>query len=237
MAFPSIAILAGGLGTRLKEFTKSTPKAMVAVQGRPFIEHQIQRLKEEGIEKIVLCVGHLANPLVDFLKTGERLGVEIEYSFDGDTLQGTGGAILKALPLLSDPFFLTYGDTFLTVSYRSVSEALGKSDALMTVLRNENQWGESNCLFENGKPLRHNKKKPDAEMKHIDYGLSILRKAPFQEWAKGKNAPFEINEYFVWLSENSRLAGYEVANRFYEIGSPERLEETSRYLKELGYAK
>src|SRR5438128_2387245 len=104
-ALPPVAILAGGLATRLRSVTSTIPKAMVSVAGEPFIAHQLRLLQSRGASRAVLCLGHLGKQVCDFVGDGRRFGVDVEYSFDGEALVGTGGALRKALPFLGDVFF------------------------------------------------------------------------------------------------------------------------------------
>src|SRR5438270_12360612 len=90
------ALLAGGLATRLRPITETIPKALVEVAGRPFIDHQLELLRRNGIRRVVLCLGHLGRLVQDHVGDGSRFGVAASYSFDGDQLLGTGGAVLAA---------------------------------------------------------------------------------------------------------------------------------------------
>ena len=86
------AILAGGLATRLRPITTTIPKAMVEVAGRPFIAHQLDLLRENGVRRVVLCLGYLGEQIEQYLGDGAAFGMELRYSHDGDRLLGTGGA-------------------------------------------------------------------------------------------------------------------------------------------------
>jgi NDP-sugar pyrophosphorylase family protein len=113
-------ILAGGLGTRLRPLTAKRPKAMVSIAGRPFLEYQIGLLRDAGIDDIVLCVGYLAEQIIDYFGDGSSFGVRLRYSVERERLLGTAGAVKQAEPLLTDIFFLTYGDSYLRLDYRAV---------------------------------------------------------------------------------------------------------------------
>ena len=119
---PPIAILAGGLATRLRPLTTGIPKSMVEVAGAPFIEHQLRLLVREGFKAIVLCTGHLGDQIESFVGNGSRFGCSVQYSKDGSTPLGTGGALLRAAPLLGTSFMVTYGDSYLDTLLR---ETLG----------------------------------------------------------------------------------------------------------------
>src|ERR1044071_9702153 len=108
-----IAILAGGLATRLRPMTETIPKALVEIAGEPFLAHQLRLLRAAGYERVVLCVGYLGKMVREFAGDGSAFGLYVEYSFDGPTLLGTAGAIVRALPLLGPRFSVIYGDSYL----------------------------------------------------------------------------------------------------------------------------
>ena len=231
MSLP-LVILAGGLATRLRPLTEKIPKALVEVAGRPFLEHQIELLKWNAISDVILCVGYLGEMIEQRYGDGERLGVRIRYSFDGSTLLGTGGAIKKALALLPDAFFVLYGDSYLPVDYQAVAAAFQEASetALMTVFANDDAWDTSNVWFEHGKIRLYSKREKLPEMRHIDYGLMICTRQIFCD--SPSDAPFDLADTLEQLSRNGQLAGYEVSQRFYEIGSPASLAELDRVLSE-----
>lgn len=223
------AILAGGLATRLHPLTREIPKSLIEVAGKPFIIHQIELLRRNGLDHIVLCLGYLGDVIQETLGDGRVLGVHIDYVFDGPKLLGTGGAIKAALPMLGEAFFVLYGDSYLDVDYQTVGNAFERSGklGLMTVYHNAGQWDRSNVLFSDGQIICYDKRQPVPEMQHIDYGLGILRKEVFAQLPDGKN--IDLAQVYQSLIARGQLAGFEVTQRFYEIGSPEGLEETRVY--------
>jgi NDP-sugar pyrophosphorylase family protein len=225
-----VAILAGGLANRLRPITEKIPKALIEVAGKPFIFHQLQYLHKEGIRKVVLCLGYLCEMIQEEVGDGSKFGLDITYSYDGDFLLGTGGSIKNALPLLDENFYVLYGDSFLPIHFSPVEESFlnSKKPALMTVILNENQWDKSNVIFKDGIVLDYNKKEPKSEMKFIDYGLSVLSKSLFDKY-EGKVA-FDLADLYHLLSIENQLAGFEVNERFYEIGSHQGIKETELYL-------
>lgn len=231
----SAALLAGGLATRLRPITETIPKAMVEVAGRPFIDHQLELLRRNGIRRVVLCLGHLGQLVQEHVGDGSRFGVCVSYSFDGDQLRGTGGALLAAAPLLGDqpddPFWVMYGDSYMDIDYRAVLESFARSgaDGLMTVLRNDDRWDKSNAVFRDGKLLRYDKKTRTPDMDYIDYGVALLRKRVLERIPAGR--VFDLAGLYSELVAEGRMVGYEVTNRFYEIGTAAALEEARRYLE------
>ena len=228
-----VAILAGGLATRLYPITKTIPKALIEVSGKPFIFHQLSYLHNQGIRKVVLCIGYLGEQIKSLVGDGSKFELEISYSTDGSELLGTGGAIKKALPLLGDNFFILYGDTFLPIKFDVVENAYFSNDykALMTILKNEGQWDKSNILFKNNILLKYNKKKPSKDMKYIDYGLSVVSAEIFTKYTN--KTAFDISSIFESLSIKKQLKGFEVYERFYEIGTPNGLNDTEKYFSNI----
>lgn len=226
-----VAILAGGLATRLRPVTERIPKALVEVAGKPFVLHQLELLRARGVRRVVLCLGHLGEQVQALVGDGRRFGVEVACSFDGDRLLGTGGALRAALPLLGDRFLVLYGDSYLDCDYAAVAARFVESGrlALMTVFRNGGQWDASNVVFRDGRILRYAKGARDPQMEHIDYGLGALRAEALAPYPQG--APLDLAAVYQDLLARGELAGFEVAQRFYEIGSPEGLEETRRFLE------
>ena len=226
-----IAILAGGLATRLRPITEKIPKSLVPVAGKPFLAHQLELLHARGIRRAVLCLGYLGEMIQRDFGDGHAFGLRLDYSFDGPKPLGTGGAIKRALPLLGDEFFVLYGDSYLPVEYRPIAEFFRHSGklGLMTVYRNEGRYDTSNVVFHDGEIAVYDKKNRPPEMRHIDYGLSLFKAAVFNSYSADE--PFDLAEVMSKLVRQKQLAGFEVRERFYEIGSPAGLNELETLLK------
>jgi NDP-sugar pyrophosphorylase family protein len=225
-----VAILAGGLATRLKPLTEKIPKVLLPVAGRPFLTHQLELLRAQGIRRAVLCLGHLGDMVVKEFRDGAAHGVQLDYSFDGPKLLGTGGALKQALPKLGDRFFVLYGDSYLPIAYAPIAEFFERSGklGLMTVFENRGLYDTSNVVFRDGAIAVYDKKARLPEMHHIDYGLSLFRRAAFDEWPADQ--PFDLAEVMGRLVARGQLAGFEVKERFYEIGSHAGLAELEALL-------
>lgn len=225
-------ILAGGLATRLGPLAAARPKSLVEVEGVPFVRLQLDLLQRNGVRRAVLAIGHLAGAIEAEVGDGARFGVAVCYSHDGPVRLGTGGAAKKALALLGSPFFVLYGDSYLTCDYRAVArrfEGVAGAEGLMTAFRNEGRWGASNLRFEDGRILRYDKADRDPAMRHIDYGLNILTREAFAGFPDGE--AFDLSAVFQSLLARGRLAAFEVPERFYEIGSHEGLADLAAYLR------
>ena len=226
----TVAILAGGMATRLLPATQTVPKSLLEVNGEPFVVHQLRLLRGKGIRRVVLCVGHLGELVQHAVGDGAAFGVQVDYSFDGPVLLGTAGAIKNALPKLGDSFFVMYGDSYLPCDYAAIARSFESAEALgmMTVFRNEGKWDTSNVEFEAGKILAYSKAERTPSMRYIDYGLGVFRAQAFDQSPERK--PYDLAELYADLLQRKQLAAYEVRERFYEIGSPAGLRETSEFL-------
>ncbi|PTX92594.1 nucleotidyltransferase family protein [Opitutus sp. ER46] len=227
-----VAILAGGLATRLRPITEKVPKLLVEVAGEPFFSHQIRLLKAAGLTRLVLCVGYLGEKIVEQYGDGSTWGVKIEYAFDGPKLLGTGGALIAALPKLGDAFYVLYGDSYLPVDYQAVGNFFLQSGqlGLMTVYENHGRYDTSNVWFEGGAIKVYDKKNRLPQMHHIDYGLGVFRAAAFDGFAR--DAVVDLAEVQKSLVPRRQLAGYEIRQRFYEIGSHDGLQELDVLLRQ-----
>ncbi len=226
---PAVCILAGGLGTRLGKRVSETPKPLIEVAGEPFLLHQLRLLAARGIREVVLCVGYLGER-IEATIGGDRFGIEIRYSYDAPGLDGTLGAIRRALPLLGDRFLVLYGDTYLRIDYADVARCWRGSGlpAVMTVLRNEGRWDTSNARYEAGRVLAYDKSAPTPEMQWIDYGLGGLTA---EAVALVDATEPDLSKLYERLAAAGLLCGYEASERFYEVGTPSGLREADRFLR------
>lgn len=211
---------------------RSVPKPLIEVAGQPFLFHQLQLLADHGAKRVVVCVGYLG-ALIEDRVGDERFGLRIDYSYDAAGLDGTLGAIRRAIPLLSEPFLVLYGDTYLRLDYRAAAAGWQASalPAMMTVLRNDSRWEPSNAVYADGRVLAYDKHARTPDMRWIDYGLGGL--APDSP-ALVDPAERDLASLYRTLAAEGRLFGYEVAERFYEIGTPSGLAETDVFLRRVG---
>lgn len=225
---PPVCILAGGLGTRLGDRVRTTPKPLLEVAGRPFLVHQLRLLAHHGAQRVVLCVGYLGE-LIERTVGSEQFGVRIDYSYDGDAPIGTLAAVRKAAQLLGPRFLVLYGDTYLRIDYRAAAEAWARSgvQALMAVLRNEGRWERSNVSFDGRLVTAYDKRAPTPAMHWIDYGLGGLEAATVDQ---AGDEVADLADLYHRLAARGELFGYPATHRFYEIGTPASLAETSEFL-------
>jgi NDP-sugar pyrophosphorylase family protein len=237
------AILAGGLGTRMLPATETVPKALLPVLGTPFVDWQLDLLASRGVRRVVCCVGHLGNLLVEHVGDGSRHGLEVRWADEGARRLGTAGALRLAvdLGLLDEAFLVLYGDSYLPIDPGPVEEAWRRSGlpALMTVLRNDDRWDRSNCVYRDGRVVLYDKGRPverRGEMAWIDYGLSVFTRASITR-SVPSGAVADLADVQRALSLDGRLAGCEVHQRFYEAGSPAGLRELEEHLRARAQAR
>ena len=231
-SLPPVCILAGGLGTRLGEHVRETPKPLLEVAGEPFLVHQLRLLARYGATRAVLCVGYLGE-LIEERIGSERFSIEVLYSYDAPELDGTLGAIRRARALLGARFLVLYGDTYLRIDYADVARVWEASGlpAVMTVLRNEGRWDTSNAIFADGRVIAYDKGSPTPEMHWIDYGLGGLTATVLDAVPAAET---DLSVLYRELSRQGLLCGYEASERFFEIGTPEALAEADAFLRGQG---
>jgi NDP-sugar pyrophosphorylase family protein len=228
-ALAPVCILAGGRGTRLGGRAREVPKPLLEVAGEPFLIHQLRLLAAHEVREAVICVGHRGE-LIESRIGEERFGVRIAYSHDGPGLDGTLGAIRRALPLLPERFLVLYGDTYLRLDYRAADRAWRESGlpALMVVLRNVGRWEVSNARYELGRVVAYDKRSPTTDMSWIDYGLGGLTAAALERVPESES---DLAVLYGALARRGELCGHAATERFYEIGTPGALEETDAFLR------
>lgn len=227
----TVAILCGGLGTRMRSIAPDMPKALIPVAGEPFIHHQLRWLAVGGVTDVVLCVGYGADAIGAAVGNGRRFGLNVAYSADGDALRGTAGSLARALPQLGDRFLAMYGDSFLQCDPMRVADDFTASNdsGLMTVLRNDDRFLPSNVRVEGNHVVEYNKQAPPGTMTHIDYGLNGFMAGSFRDVDPSR--AMDLTVVHADLVRTKRLRAYTVLDRFYEIGSPQGLAETEHFLK------
>jgi NDP-sugar pyrophosphorylase family protein len=230
-----VAILAGGLGTRLRQVTgESVPKALAPVGGRPFIDRKLIELRDAGAQEVLLLVAHGADAIRDHVGNGSSFGLRVDYLEDGPTLLGTGGAVARAIPHLGDEFWVTYGDTLLDFDHAAAEAAFATADtlALMTVLRNQDRWQPSNALVRDGRVIAYAKQPAPAGAEHIDYGMILFHADAIRPGED--TVPFDLVVVLRRLVAERQLGAFEVDRRFHDIGTPAALQETEAWLGSRG---
>lgn len=225
-------ILAGGLATRLRPLAEKIPKSLVQIQGKPFFEYQLDLLRRGGVRNIIACVGYLGEQIESYFGDGQKFGVSINYSYEREQLLGTAGALKNAQELLEGEFFVLYGDSYLFLDFAAIMSHFKKFDklGLMVVYKNYDRYDISNVVADGNLVKEYSKKRKTKDMVYIDYGASILRKRALE--LVPPNQVYSLEELFAQLVKQEQLLAYEVTERFYQIGSPEGLDEFKRYVQQ-----
>lgn len=229
-------ILAGGLGTRLRPLTLEVPKPMVPVGDRPFLEHQIAMLKGCGIDAFVFLIGYLGEQIVDHFGDGSRFGVHIQYRREQAPL-GTGGALMAARDLLDETFLILYGDSFLPIEYGAVYRRLlegsptGPWDGVAIAYNNREHTDvkPNLALAPDGRVLLYLKDVDDPRLRHTEAGGIALRRSALEGLPTDTAFSLEQTLYPLLISRGT-LGSYETEQRFFDIGTPSRLEDLRRWL-------
>ncbi|MCK4364986.1 MAG: NTP transferase domain-containing protein [Thermoplasmatales archaeon] len=221
-----IVILCGGLATRLGDLTKTVPKSMIPIEGKPFLEYQVENLKNHSIKDIVLCVGYLSEKIEDYFGNGSKFGVNIQYSHDGDKPLGPIGAVKNAESLLEDEFFIMYGDSYLTVDFQKAYSFFNQNNklGLMVVYKNNDKYDKSNLKIKNNLAVSYGEKDAD----YIDYGTSMLSKKALN--LIPENTFYTTGDFFILLIQKQELLTFETKKRFYHIGTLQALEEFREFI-------
>lgn len=225
-----VAILAGGLATRLGDLTRNQPKSMLNIRGKTFLEYQLELLRKGGIKNVVLCLGYLGDQIEMYFGSGRKHGVNIKYSFE-DRLLGTAGALKKAEQLLDDVFFTMYGDSYLFLDFSLAMRYFKPQNklALMTVYKNYDRYDRSNTVVAGNLVKKFSKKEKPEDMVYIEYGANIFRKEVLEMIPE--NQFYSLDDLFPILIDKEELIAFEVKERFYEIGSPQGLKEFENFIR------
>ncbi|MGD0050315.1 MAG: NTP transferase domain-containing protein [Vulcanimicrobiaceae bacterium] len=229
-----VAILCGGKGTRVADIAGDLPKALLPVAGEPFLAHQLRWLRRAGATNVVLLTGYRGEAIRDYVQDGAAFDLVARHSDDGPVQRGTAGALKQALPLLGDSFLTVYGDALLSADLIAVAAALATPyEGVMTVFRNEDRGMRSNVTVDGTRVQAYDKRAAAGTMTHIDYGINAFRAAIFADVADDR--PVDLAEVHGAMIARRTLRAFPVAERWYEIGTPEGLAETERFI--LGRSK
>jgi NDP-sugar pyrophosphorylase family protein len=222
-------ILAGGLGTRLRPITEHIPKPMVEVAGEPFLARIVCWLAKHDFRRQLLLLGYRGEVVSDYFGDGHRFGISIEYSREPSPL-GTGGALRFALEKLEDEFLLLYGDSYLPIDYKQVARAFltpPPCSGLMVVY--DNRLGDTGvtgnvAVDGDGRVTRYAKNLHDADLQYVEAGVLCFRKKVFESLPDARVISLE-QELYPELIANRQLRAFTTTQRFFDIGTPQRLEE------------
>jgi len=229
-----VAIVCGGMSTRLQPLTANRPKSMVDVLGKPFIDHQLSLLKENGVKDVVLCIGKFGDQIRDYVKNGEKWDISVKYSEDGSKLLGTGGALKKAERFLNDNFIMMNGDSYLDIDYKKVLKKyyFEENPILMTVYKATDEQHHRNVCVKYKKIVAYDKTGEHIGLNYIDYGFTPMQKWLLRDFPPGE--VFDFSNIYLQMIQVKSISCYRSRQVFHEIGSYKGLEETSDYIKYRG---
>ncbi len=218
-------ILAGGLGTRLRPITEKIPKPLVAVGGQPFLTWQLRECLRQNYKNVLLLVSYLGEQIQAHYGDGSSLGLSISYSFEGRPL-GTGGALKNAFHELDESFFILNGDSFLRAPMAELEKSFEDSGAEVLISTYDNRIQtpvKENILAQDGWVTRYQKAGGrENGLQVVDSGIYLMKKSAI---AKIKQEKFQMEDLWPDLIKRKKLFSYAVNERFYDIGTPERLIE------------
>ncbi len=224
-------ILAGGRGMRLRPLTDNTPKPMLLMNGKPFLEYLLEMLKGNGIEEVVLLVGYLPTKIQEYFGDGSKFGLQIKYSV-GDVSFETGKRLKDAESLVDENFLLLYCDNYWPLDLKKLLAYHNARDvqATVTLYTNKDNFSKSNIrLDDQGYVTLYDKSRQEKNLSGVEIGFYILDKGIFSLMPE-TNFSFE-KEILPKLIERRQLAGYPTDHRYYSVGSLERLSVTEDFLK------
>jgi NDP-sugar pyrophosphorylase family protein len=228
-------ILAGGLGTRMKNVGGGVPKALLPVGKSTFVDLQLQWLKLLGVSECLLALGHGGEEIESHLRKNQKDLPKLSFSYDAPKLLGTGGAIKAAQKLLEKEFLVIYGDSFVFVDLGKFHQAFENSGKplAMTIFKNKNSGDKSNVIF-NSREFLYDKKNITVEMEYIDYGLSWLKKDYFiQNTPEGQ---FDLSDFMTEVCQKKEAHPFVVDEIFHEIGSPDGYARFQKMMASFNYS-
>ncbi|MDO8554731.1 MAG: HAD-IIIA family hydrolase [Candidatus Micrarchaeota archaeon] len=229
MNIKQAAILAGGRGTRLGELTKDTPKPMILLNGKPFLEYLVEMLRDNGIEEIVLLLGYLPDKIMNYFGDGSKFGIKITYSV-GDVEFETGKRLKNAEKLLNDIFLLMYCDNYWPLRLDKLVAQYEKHKTLstVTVYTNKNRITKNNMLLENDCVTKYDKSRQEPGLDAVDIGFVVIKKEAVSAMPDS-NFSLEA-DFYPKLIEKGQMTAYQTDQKHYTIGTPEKLKITEEFL-------
>ena len=224
-------ILAGGLGERLRPVTEKIPKPMVEVAGKPFLYHMLKMLSAYSIDKALILAGYKADVITEFLKHWNQPGMTVTLSIEPKPL-GTGGALKYAEKMIDDEFILLYGDSYLPIDYDDLAgkfRKCGKSGMMVVYDNAVDTSVKNNVKVDEGLVAVYNKDAEGGGFPYVEAGVLAFRKDVLNLMPPGRAVSLE-EEIFPKLIAGRELASYVTAQRFYDIGTPERLKAFEEYI-------
>ncbi|HXK18165.1 MAG TPA: sugar phosphate nucleotidyltransferase [Polyangiaceae bacterium] len=229
-----IVVLAGGVATSELGDAEQIPTSLLMVNGRPFVDWQLDRFAASGARSLVMCVGLMGDQIETHVRRALDRGLAVGYSYDGGQLLGTGGALRRAFARLETEFVLTYGDRYLPFDYGApLADLRAHPEAVATLSAYPNRYGlgESNVALDGEYVLKYATGAGSAPLDHVDCGAIALRRSALADIADG--AVWDIQALFRQLVRKRQMRACVAAERFYEVDSPAGRHDLEQHLKSL----
>jgi len=227
-----VVIMAGGLAIRVRPLTNNIPKSLISIEGKPFLQYQIELLINNGVKEIVLCAGHMGEKIENYFGNGDKFGAKILYSYERGKLLGTGGALKLAEPYLDEKYFLIWGDSYVRLNYKEMYGLHIKNsdnfDVTLAIFYNYRNYDKSNVIYHRGKIRKYEKNSKD-KMKYIDAGIMVINKRILKRVPLGK--VYQIEDLFSKLAAEKKIQPFLIKKRYYEIGSLRGLDQFTKFIK------
>ena len=219
-------VLCGGLGTRLRPFTHNTPKPMVIIDKKPFLEFLLEKLSEEGIKKFVLLTGYLGEQIEEYFKDGSKWGWQIQYS-KGPVDWDTAKRIWESRNKLDESFLLMYSDNFTTINLNSLINFHKNFNRPLTITLSRKNTGNIK-VNSDGKIEQYDQFRSESGLDYVDIGFMIAKRDSIFEFYDGANS--SLSEIIKIMVKHNLVNGYIHHDHYYSISDPERLYITKKYL-------
>lgn len=236
MEIRQAVILAGGRGERLKPFTNNNPKPMILTNGKPFLEHLIELLKENKIKEVVILIGYLGEKIENYFGDGSKLGIKIKYSYtpfenERGEENESGIRLKNAEHLLDEHFLLMYCDNYWPLKLEKLEEFCNnhKTDILTTIYSNKDNSTKNNVLVDESEyVIKYDRSRQEAGLNGVDIGFFIINKKVL-DLLPNHNSHFE-KDILPQLIFKKQVSGYLTDHKYYSIGDPERVKLTEIFL-------
>jgi len=224
-------ILAGGKGTRLGHLTNNTPKPMIPINGKPFLQYQLKYIRSFGFHDVLLLVGYLSDKILEYFEDGSKFDIQLQYSLE-DSLLGTGGALKNAEKMLDEEFLLLNGDTFLAIDYQELVSYFHRNDtsATITVYDNPDRIFRNNiALGESDFVVAYSKRDTEG-MGYVDAGAMVLKRDVLNRIPEHEKYSLE-EQIFPRLIDQKEMRAHVTNLRFYDMGTMEGIKAVESILK------
>ncbi len=219
-------ILCGGKGERLRPLTQSTPKPMIKIDNRPFLEFLIKKISSQGIKRFVILSGYLGEQIKDYFGSGEDWGINVQYSH-GPTEWDTAKRLWESRDLLDKSFLFLYSDNYINFDLNKLENHHHKSKKPLTLSLAKKKNG--NIAIDDKSIVRkYDSKRDDLSLDQVEIGFMIVNTSKMFRYYDNENSSF--SKIIEKMTQDGKVSGFQYHNNYYSISDPSRLEITREYL-------